>query len=157
MALLSTMRRGNGWRGVHELVSRTRVVAEPLPFARFVREKPPTTTQLEHPDGIPAQLGNYTSVGRVGLTASGEIFEANDIGLDRRVWIHVRDHGAPPLSAERRSLERTTRLRWLDGFEEHGRRHEVFEAPGGARLLDCCERGAALVADGTRDALRACS
>ena len=138
LAMLSTMRPGNGWRGVHEFVSRTRVVAEPLPFARFVRERPPPATRLEHADGIPGQLSTYTTVGRVGRTESGEIFEANDIGLDRRVWIHVRDPGAPRLSSERRALDRPNRLRWLDGFEEHGRRHEVFEAPGGARLLECC-------------------
>lgn len=137
LAMLSTMRRRNGWRGVHEFVSRTRVVAEPLPFAQLVRHKTPPATQLERSDQIPVQLGTYATVGRVGKTTSGEIFEASDSGLDRRVWIHRRDPGAVPLASERRSLESAIRLRWLDGFEEHGRRHEVFEAPGGARLLDC--------------------
>jgi serine/threonine protein kinase len=144
LAMLSTMRRRNGWRGVHELVSRTRVVAEPLPFARFVRQKAPPASHLERPDRMPARLGTYATVGRVGRTTSGEFFEASDTGLDRRVWVHLRDPGAPELASERRSLERATRLRWLDGFEERGRRHDVFEAPGGARFLDCCASGGRL-------------
>lgn len=138
LAMLSTMRRRNGWRGLHELLSRTRVLAEPLPFARFVRQRAPPPSRLEPSGELPARIGVYATVGRVGRTTSGEIFEASDTHLDRRVWIHARDPAAPPLAPERRSMERSTRLRWLDGFEEHGRRHEVFEAPGGARLVDCC-------------------
>ena len=138
LAMLLTMRPRNGWRGLHEFASRTRVVAEPLPFARFVRRKAPPPTRLEPSGELPARIGAYETVGRVGRTASGEILEASDTHLDRRVWIHRRDPAAPPLAQDRRSLERATRLRWLDGFEEHGSRHEVFEAPGGARLLDCC-------------------
>ena len=138
IAMLSTMRRRNGWRGLHEKLSGTRVVRQPLPFARFVRHKAPPASRLEPSDRLPAQLGVYATVGRVGRTASGEIFEANDTHLDRRVWIHARDPALPPISPERRSLDRATRLRWLDAFEVHGVRHEVFEAPGGARLVDCC-------------------
>ncbi len=137
LAMISTMRRKNGWRGVHELVSGTRVVAQPLPFVWLTREPSPLATTLEHSDLFPARLGAYATVGRVGRTPSGQIFEADDPLLDRRVWIHQRDAQAPPFPAERRALERATRLRWLDGFEEHGRRHEVLEAPGGARLVDC--------------------
>jgi hypothetical protein len=137
-AMLATMRRRNGWRGVHELASRTRVVAEPLLFGRFARHRPPPASRLEPSDLFPARLGEYATVGRVGRTATGEIFEASDTGLDRRVWIHLRDPAAPPLAVERRSLERERRLRWLAGFEDQGRRHEVFEAPGGALLRDCC-------------------
>src|SRR6202008_4324576 len=121
-----------------EMITGTRVVAEPLPFARFVRHEAPPPSRLEPPDGLPARIGVYATVGRVGRTASGEIFEASDTPLERRVWIHARDPAAPPIAPGRRSLERPTQLRWLDRFEEHGRRQEVFEAPGGARLLDCC-------------------
>jgi len=103
-----------------------------------VRQKAPPATRFERSEGLPERLGTYATVGRIGRSAAGEIFEASDTGLDRRVWIHRRDPGAPPLAPERRSLESATRLRWLDGFEENGCRHEVFEAPGGARLLDCC-------------------
>lgn len=138
LILLSTMRRKNGWRGVHELASGTRVVAEPLPFERFVRHESPPTAQLGRAGGMPEQVGAYSVVGRVGSTRTGEILEASDVGLDRRVWVHARDLGAAPLAPERRSLERATHLRWLDGFEERGRRHEVFEAPGGASLQGCC-------------------
>ena len=138
LAMLTTMRRKNGWRGVHELASGTRVVAEPLPFERFVRQESPPTAQLGCADGMPEQVGVYSVVGRVGSTSTGEILEANDVGLDRRVWVHARDPGVAALAPERRSLERATHLRWLDGFEERGRRHEVFEAPGGASLQGCC-------------------
>jgi len=138
LVMISTIRRSNGWRGIHELITGTRVVAEPMPFARFTRHRAPPPSRLVSSDGLPARIGVYATIGRVGRTASGEIFEASDTHLERRVWIHSRDPAAGAVPAERRSLERSTRLRWLDGFEEHGRRHEVFEAPGGARLLDCC-------------------
>ncbi|MFN0006933.1 MAG: protein kinase domain-containing protein [Planctomycetota bacterium] len=141
LVMLSTMRRRNGWRGLHELLTGTRVVAEPFPFARFVRQKAPPPSRLEAPEGLPERIGVYATVGRVGRTASGEIVEASDTHLERRVWIHVRDPAAAPIAPQRRSFERPSHLRWLDGFEEHGRRHEVFEAPGGALLQDCCAYG----------------
>ena len=137
LALLSTMRRRNGWRGIHELLSKTRVVAEPLPFERLVARRAPPPSRLEPADLAPARFGEYAIHGRVGKTASGEVYEASDPELDRRVWIHAPAAGAAELIASRRSLDRPTRLRWLDAIDVGGRRHEVFEAPGGAKLRDC--------------------
>src|SRR6185295_8738534 len=138
-AMLATMRSRNGWRGVHELLSGTRVVAEPLPFSRLVALRAPPKSILGPADLAPSSFGGFATVGLGGRTASGEIFEANDPQLDRRVWIHAPSAGAAPMQAARRSLERATRLRWLAAIDVGGRRHEVFEAPGGARLADCAE------------------
>jgi hypothetical protein len=122
---------------VHELLSGTRVVAEPLPFARLVARRAPPPSRLEPADLAPARFGEYATLGLVGRTASGEIFEASDPHLDRRVWIHAPAAGSAEIPSSRRSLDRPMRLRWLDAIEVGGRRHEVFEAPGGARLSEC--------------------
>jgi hypothetical protein len=137
LGMLATMRARNGWRGVHEFLSGTRVVAEPLPFAHLVERRAPPPSRLEPADLAPATFGEYYVRGRVGTTRSAEIFEASDPMLDRRVWVHAPLPGAAALQASRRSLDRPTRLRWLDAIDVGGRRHEVFEAPGGARLRDC--------------------
>lgn len=130
---LSSMRKRNGWRGPHELWSRTRVIQAQLPFRSLRRATPPPETHSSAHTDLPAKLGEYRIVGLVGSTDSGPLLHARDERLERSVWIQFRDH-APVAGETRRSLSRPNRLRWLESLRAAARPADVFESPGGCGL-----------------------
>ena len=85
--LFSTARRGNGWTGVHELLSRTRVVQ------RNVRPVASAAPKASPADLVPAlsslrRVGPYAVHTTVGETGGGRLFVGIDPILRRHVWIH---------------------------------------------------------------------
>ena len=85
--LFSTARRGNGWTGVHELLSRTRVVQ------RNVRPVASAAPKASPADLVPAlsslrRVGPYAVHTIVGETGGGRLFIGIDPILRRHVWIH---------------------------------------------------------------------
>ena len=85
--LFSTARRGNGWTGVHELLSRTRVVQ------RNVRPVASAAPKASPADLVPAlsslrRVGPYAVHTMVGETGGGRLFVGVDPILRRHVWIH---------------------------------------------------------------------
>ena len=130
--LFCTMRRRNGFAGLHELASRTRVMARPTALAR---PKLAALPALE-PAPMPAsKLGPYEILGSLGPTGAGELLLAHDPALRRNLWIHRTAADTPPVSARRRDLSRATRLRWLNGHRDAESAWDVYEAPEGAPLL----------------------
>jgi uncharacterized RDD family membrane protein YckC len=138
--LWSSMRKRNGWRGLHDFASGMRVVQLSSPFSRFRRREPPLATELTPSAAWPAEIGGLRVEGVVAATTAGTFLRAHDSTLDRTVWIHALDDASAACSDARRSMSRPARLRWLDRIESGGRVFEVFEAPGGASLSECLRR-----------------
>lgn len=142
LVLASTMRRRNGFRGLHELASGTRVVQVRSPFTRFQDPRPvPVQTALPA-EGWPAEVGPYRIEGAIGATPGGTLLQCVDQNLGRAAWMHARPAGAGESSADRRALVRPGRLRWLGSARQDGVLFETFEAPGGASLSECLARTA---------------
>ena len=132
--LFSTARRGNGWTGVHELLSRTRVVQ------RNVRPVASAAPKASPADLVPAlsslrRVGPYAVHTMVGETGGGLLFVGVDPILRRHVWIHEVAPGTPPVDATRRDVSRPGRLYWLAGRRSPTENWDAFEAPGGEPLL----------------------
>ena len=133
--LFSTARRRNGWIGVHELSSGTRVVQ------RHVRLVPAAAPTASRADPVPAlsssrRVGPYTVHTMVGETGGGRLSVGIDPILRRHVWIHEVAPGTPPVGAKRRDVSRPGRLYWLAGRRSETENWDAFEAPRGEPFLD---------------------
>ncbi|MCS6977222.1 MAG: protein kinase [Gemmatales bacterium] len=148
LVLASTMRRDNGYRGLHELVSGTRVVQlpwlkrRPAPISTlgwFLYLK--RTRQLlgegsSQLDDFPSTIGGFSIRGGVRLSPTTTLLLGEDSSLDRKVAILVRPEDAPPLEPKRREISRTTRPRWVASGTIPKRRWDAFLAPQGCPLPD---------------------
>ena len=132
--LFSTARRRNGWTGVHELLSRTRVVQ------RNVRPVASAAPKASPADLVPAlsslrRVGPYAVHTMVGETGGGRLLIGIDPILRRHVWIHEVPPGTPPVEAARRDMSRPGRLYWLAGRRSATEHWDAFEAPRGEPFL----------------------
>ncbi len=122
--ICSTMRQANGFRGLHEVLSGTRVLQLPWP------KKPQVLTQtgpwllyflttrrldqqLPQRNQFPERVGGFTIRGVLKWTAQDRILLGEDASLGRRVFLWLRPASEPPLEQARRDVDRRTRLRWL--------------------------------------------
>jgi hypothetical protein len=140
---LVTMRARNGYRGVHELVSGTRVVRLQSAAVGSALPVAPVIAPVALPEG-PRQFGPFRAVGTIGQSGPVMVLQAQDDLLQRPVWIHLGPSGAAPTPVERVRLARPTRLRWLQGGATDGQPWDAFEAVVGAPLLDALGRGGRL-------------
>ena len=132
--LFSTARRGNGWTGVHELLSRTRVVQ------RNVRPVASAAPKMSPVDLVPdlsslRRIGPYAVHTTVGETGGGRLFVGVDPILRRHVWIHEVAPGTPrsgTIAVICRGPAGSTGSRAADRLTENW---DAFEAPGGEPLL----------------------
>ena len=129
-ALLGTMRRRNGYAGLHEVLSGTRV--------NSVRAKDVIAVPEERLGGVqlaaPRHFGPYRAILTVWDTDSESLLVAYDDILRRNVWIHrfKEDSQAPPflqLAPVRRG-----RLHWLNGSRQPGDCWDAYEAPSGTSI-----------------------
>ena len=128
-------RARNGFAGVHELISGTRVV--PSSTARLRSRlvagdlvPMPAESQARH--ALQAR-GPFLLVTPLAPTAS--LWLAIDPLLKRDVWVRELPAGANLSSPTRRDVARPGRLRWLAGQRSPNGSWEAFEAPGGRALL----------------------
>jgi uncharacterized RDD family membrane protein YckC len=133
--LFSTARRANGWSGIHELLSRTRVVQRNV--LRLVASASPKAAPA---DLVPAlsslrRVGPYAVHAIVGETGRGRLFIGIDPILRRRVWIHEVAPGTAGVGAISRDVSRPGRLYWLAGRRSPTENWDAFEAPAGEPLL----------------------
>jgi uncharacterized RDD family membrane protein YckC len=141
--LFSTMRSRNGYRGVHEFLSRTRVVQLnwPRPVRRLVprRDAAPTIEPMDSAPELPQQFGSYQPQGI--LERSGNCFRllVVDANLRRQVNLIVRPAEMGNLPESRRTLSRPGRVRWLTGGTTNGWAWDALLAPNGCRLADLVE------------------
>jgi uncharacterized RDD family membrane protein YckC len=138
--VLCTMRARNGYRGVHEFLSGTRVVM--LPW-RKRRKKYRAAVQrsLLRPEGMPGRVGPYAILGALRWSDSEKILVGEDKALARKVWVQLRPPDDPGLSHVRRDVARTTRLRWLASGADAGVHWDAFLAPRGCLLTDAVAAG----------------
>ena len=132
--LFCTARRGNGFAGVHDLATNTRVV-----------ERRPLTRPAAGPAVVNA--GPRAAIARVGpydvLAPSIDGMPPEwSLGFDpvlaRPVWICSASADAPAVSAARRAVNRPARLRWLGGRRTAGDAWDAYSAAPGRPLLDAC-------------------
>jgi hypothetical protein len=131
LGLFATARKTNGWAGLHDLASKTRVVRQKATEARRANEKTePTLPQIEGS----ANIGPYHVLSRLDETASYELLLGYDTRLLRKVWIYKERAGSPPRHPPPGS-RRPTRLRRLNGRHTTEASWDAYEAPTGQALL----------------------
>ncbi|WP_165073931.1 protein kinase domain-containing protein [Paludisphaera rhizosphaerae] len=150
LLVFAPMRPGSGLRGLHELLSGTRVVcvvrARGLRRLADRRRRGPATGRrpeavASHVDPSDSQLGPYRVEGPVATADGCEVVSGRDGSLDRQVWLVLRDPGTPAPEAPRRGLNRLTRPRWVGGGEQPQARWDAFIAPTGRPLREVVEDG----------------
>jgi uncharacterized RDD family membrane protein YckC len=143
LVLISTMRARNGYRGVHELLSGTRVVRLPWPKKAevFASRHPDRLTQnLAPAETLPPTLGPFSVRGVLQNSGDEQLVLAEDAALARMVLLHCRPLSSTPLDIARRDLHRPTRLRWLSAGEAGKLRWDAYLAPAGCPLEDVCDQ-----------------
>jgi hypothetical protein len=133
MALLfATVRRRNGFAGLHDLASGTRIIQ------KAAREVRPVLQSEEQPQPVSEatpKIGPYYVLDRFEKADAGELLLGYDARLLRKVWIRRLPDGAPPAAAAVRGMSRATRLRWLGGSRAPGENWDAYEAPAGKPLV----------------------
>jgi eukaryotic-like serine/threonine-protein kinase len=135
--LFSTVRRRNGFAGLHDLATRTRVVLRPRAVeARSVAPRAAAASQALATDGD--RLGPYVVPAGVkgSALAAAAVVQGFDDRLRRPVWVEILPPGTPPLDARRRDLGRPTRTRWLSGRRTDAEFWDAYEALDGQPFLD---------------------
>jgi hypothetical protein len=141
--MVCTMRKRNGYRGLHEFLSGTRTYLLRWPKTRKRRSLSIRTLHLEttKPDGLPEKLGPYRIRGALRWTAHDQTLVAQDPQLGRTVWLWVRAATEPSLNEAWHTISRATRPRWLASATEGDRRWDAFVAPTGCPLHDLVDDG----------------
>ena len=132
-AMAATMRRRNAFAGVHELLSRTRVVA--LPERRPI-SAPKARAAPEATPGTHAQLGPFVVHHMLWEREGESVALASDPVLDRPVFVHRLGPQGRPRSIPALAESGPGRLEWLQGRREEGQAWDAFEAPDGIGYLD---------------------
>ena len=130
--LFVTARRTNGFAGIHDLLTSTRVVERPASPVRSTLQLPP---RPEPRDPRAQRVGAYLVVENLDATDTGKLVLAYDDVLRRHVWIHMQPPGAPEVSPERRALARPGRLHWLSGRRTRLEAWDAYDAPAGVPLM----------------------
>ena len=133
LLLFCTCRRRNGFAGLHDLWSRTRVVSRSVQPVRPVLlpplEAPPATGEMP-------QIGPYHVLGELGRSGEAPLLLGYDARLLRKVWLRRVAHGTPPLALALCHLARPGRLRWLNGKRLGDDCWDAYEASSGQPLLN---------------------
>jgi len=126
-------RNSNGYAGLHELLTGTRVIETQA--AQLKRE----TLKSRH--GMSPKFESQTRVGPYHVLESIDTAKevstklAYDPRLLRRVWIR-QSSTADDVSLGRRQVNRVGRLRWLNGFHDGSSTWNAFEAVEGRPVLN---------------------
>jgi eukaryotic-like serine/threonine-protein kinase len=136
--LFVTMRRSNGFAGLHELCSGTRVIVRPTATQRPLLPKPQESSEEIKPAAL--TIGPYHVLANLGSTAGGEWHLGYDPRLFRKVWLCVVPTGTPRMAAAWQNLARPGRLRWLAGRRGSQENWDAFEAPTGQALWQLLDR-----------------
>jgi eukaryotic-like serine/threonine-protein kinase len=132
--LFATARPRNGFAGLHEQLTGTRVVAR-LPFdsgAVRPHHQPPPIVAATAP-----RLAHYVVLDEA---APAGVVVGYDDTLARRVWIRHRAPGEAPVSLARRQVNRPSRIHWLAGGRDDGIEWDVYEMAAGGALAGACRQ-----------------
>jgi hypothetical protein len=131
--VFSTCRRRNGFMGLHEIWSGTRVVSL---SKKALRPAFPTLAEPAAVTCDSAKVGPYHVLAELGFSGDGSILLGYDSRLLRKVWLRLVPAGTPAIGTEARQLSRSGRLRWLNGSRAGDVCWDAYEAPSGQALLD---------------------
>lgn len=125
--LFLTMRLRNGFAGIQDLISGTRVVLrqEAAAHPHLEAAAPP------EPSRDAAHLGPYRINDGIG---DGLFIDGYDDTLRRHVWLRRQCLGAPAIAESRKKLCRATRLRWIGGVRSAVTNWDAYEEPRGQSL-----------------------
>jgi uncharacterized RDD family membrane protein YckC len=131
----STMRVRNGYRGLHELASGTRVLelVPPKPRRRGFKDVP-FNMQVFCPADMPKEIGRFRIEGAVRWQEEDRALVGRDPSLDRPVWITMRTHRSTEAERARQQVTRPTRIRWVASGHDVGWAWDAYIAPGGMPL-----------------------
>jgi hypothetical protein len=126
--MFSTARRSNGYLGLHDRATATRVVLKRrLIEARQRQDRAAPDVVRRAPGEM--RIGPYLVPDEaVGPVATPVSIEAHDDRLGRRVWMDLLPPGTPALGALRRDLGRPGRARWLGGRRNGDECWDAYEA-----------------------------
>jgi uncharacterized RDD family membrane protein YckC/peroxiredoxin len=125
-------RRRNGFAGLHDLWSRTRVLAQ---SDQPVRPGMPPELELPPVAGETARIGPYHVLAELGQSDDAAVLLGYDSRLLRKVWLRRVSAAAPAVDAALRHLGRPGRLRWLNAKRSDDDSWDAYEAPAGQPLL----------------------
>jgi uncharacterized RDD family membrane protein YckC len=130
-SLFITARRRNGWRLLHDVLTKTRVVVPQV----LVSARRGEAQRGEAPvlNGSERNVGPYAVIGAAPV-GEGAVLRGWDRGMQRAVWIVPCADADPETSPIRRTLARLTRMRWVGGRRAPGDSWDAYEAPQGESL-----------------------
>ncbi len=135
--IASTMRRRNGFRGLHEFLSGTKVIHLPSKQTeRFLRGPATEPASAPAAKDLPERLGAFTILSALRSGPEEQVLLGVDEVLDRQVWLWVRPVDGSVFDGRRREVNRTTRPRWLADGREGDRAWDAFVASPGWLLGD---------------------
>jgi hypothetical protein len=134
--LLCTMRSRNGYRGLHEWLSGTRVVPLPEAEARRTLGSRCRELTIERPAGIPPQLGPFAVLATLRDDGADAVLVGEDAVLGRRALLWLRPADTLGLTPEQRAIARPTRLRWLAGGQQGDQQWDAYLFPAGHSLRE---------------------
>ena len=140
LLLFVTLRKRNGYAGLHDWLSRTRVVVRPRQQSRprYAAATPAVNQPLNPPAfDQPASLGPYVIKGRLWERENEALLLGFDPVLSRPLWVHLQPAETAPVAELRQDLSRPSRLRWLNCGVTGDRRWDAYEAVEGTPLLHC--------------------
>ena len=134
-SLFVTSRKRNGFAGIHELLSNTRVIRNRSLVEAVSIKAPAKAVVLSVASYLPEQLGPYRLKESLWSNEKGSLVVASDDQLGRHVWIceGICEESEP---SPGRGESRVTRLAWLQSGQHEDRVWDAFEAPSGMPLTD---------------------
>jgi hypothetical protein len=141
--LLAPMRPLNGFRGLHEILSRTLTyrLRWPRPLRRHALARRVVHVEPLRPAGLPEHVGPYRVTGALQWGQQNRTLLAEDTRLGRRLWLWLRPVAEPALEACHRDMSRGTRARWVGCGEDGPWRWDAFRAPAGTQLVALLHAG----------------
>ena len=133
--LFSTARRGNGWTGVHELLSRTRVVQRNVRAVASAAPKASPADLVSRPFVFATRRTCTPCIRRSARPAPDDCSSGSIQSFAVMSGFTKLPPGTPPVDATRRDVSRPGRLYWLAGRRSATENWDAFEAPRGEPFL----------------------
>ncbi len=131
--LFVTARRRNGFAAIHDLLTKTKVIARAsfAPRPLFALPETPSAS-IEGKQ----KIGPYHVLETLESNTSGAWHLGYDMRLLRKVWIRSVPPATPPVPINLRNLGRPGRLRWLAGRRSSEENWDAYEAAQGDSLAN---------------------
>lgn len=131
LLIFVTARRQNGFAGLHDLWTGTRVIQKSAYQPRVAIAQ--TESTVPATDGM-RKIGPFHVIATLSDTNDQTMLLGYDTRLLRKVWIRQTPSGSPPVSQVQRNIARPGRLRWLQGERNEHESWDAYEAASGNLL-----------------------